>query len=53
MKLPPGWALPVRMALIVALEEAFGFIVADDEISGELFASVGSLTAFVAAKCAA
>jgi len=33
--------------LITGIEERFGFIVADDEIDGSVFASVGSLTAFV------
>lgn len=36
--------------LITALEEQFGFTVADDEISADTFASVGSLVAFVDAK---
>lgn len=39
--------------LITALEEQFGFTVADDEISADTFASVGSLLAFVEAKSAA
>jgi acyl carrier protein len=34
--------------LVAAIEERFGFAVDDDEISGETFASVGSLTRFVA-----
>ncbi|MEN9454848.1 MAG: hypothetical protein RL210_367 [Pseudomonadota bacterium] len=38
--------------LITALEEQFGFTVADDEISADTFASVGSLVAFVDAKSA-
>ena len=38
--------------LITALEEQFGFTVADDEISADTFASVGSLLAFVEAKTA-
>ncbi len=38
--------------LINALEEQFGFTVADDEISADTFASVGSLVAFVDAKTA-
>jgi acyl carrier protein len=39
--------------LITALEEQFGFTVADDEISADTFASVGSLAAFVEAKTTA
>lgn len=40
------------VTLINTLEERFGIAVNDDEISGETFASVGSLTAFVAEKLA-
>lgn len=36
------------VALLAAIEDRFGFAVADDEISGETFATVGSLTSFVA-----
>jgi acyl carrier protein len=35
------------VALLTAIEDRFGFAVADDEISGETFATVGSLTAFI------
>jgi acyl carrier protein len=38
------------VALITALEERFGFMIDDDEISGETFASVGSLVDFVERK---
>lgn len=38
--------------LITMLEERFGITVDDDEIGGDTFASVGSLTAFVSAKLA-
>jgi acyl carrier protein len=38
--------------LITAIEEHFGFVVADDEVSAETFATFGSLTEFVANKCA-
>lgn len=38
------------VTLINTLEERFGIAVDDDEISGETFASVGSLTRFVAEK---
>lgn len=34
--------------LITTIEERFGFAVDDGDISGETFATVGSLTAFVA-----
>lgn len=40
------------VTLITTLEERFGFTVDDDELSGEVFATVGSLTAFVAGKLA-
>ena len=36
--------------VIAALEDQFGFTVNDDEISGETFATVGSLVDFVMAK---
>ena len=39
--------------LITALEEQFGFTVADNEISADTFASVGSLLTFVEAKSVA
>lgn len=38
--------------LIGALEERLGIIVDDDEISGDTFASVGSLVGFVTSKLA-
>lgn len=38
------------VTLINTLEERFGIAVADDEISGDTFASVGSLSHFVADK---
>lgn len=40
------------VAVITALEERFGVVVDDDEIDGAVFATVGSLTAFVEAKLA-
>ncbi len=40
------------VALITSLEERFGIMVDDDEISGDTFASVASLSNFVAAKLA-
>nr|WP_295080098.1 phosphopantetheine-binding protein [uncultured Roseateles sp.] len=38
------------VSLLTALEEQLGIVVADDEIDGATFASVGSLIDFVAAK---
>jgi acyl carrier protein len=38
--------------LITSLEEHFGFVVADDEIDGAAFATVGTLVDFVKAKLA-
>ncbi len=40
------------VTLITTLEDRFGIVVDDDEISGDTFATVGSLTDFVAAKLA-
>lgn len=40
------------VALIGALEDRLGISVDDDEISGDTFATLGSLSAFVAAKLA-
>jgi len=40
------------VTVITALEEQYGFIVDDDEISAETFASLGSLTEFVQEKVA-
>lgn len=36
--------------VITALEEHYGFIVEDDEISAETFATLGNLTDFVSEK---
>jgi len=41
------------VSLITTLEDRFGITVDDDEISGDTFATVGSLTDFVAGKLAA
>lgn len=41
------------VTLISTLEERFGIVVDDDDIDGETFASVGSLSDFVSAKLAA
>ncbi len=38
--------------VLTALEEQFGIEVADDDVSGETFATFGSLADFVAAKLA-
>jgi acyl carrier protein len=38
------------VSVITALEERFGFAVADDEIDGSTFATVGDLVAFVDGK---
>jgi acyl carrier protein len=40
------------VALIAGIEERFDFVVDDDEIDGAVFATVGSLVEFVAAKLA-
>lgn len=40
------------VTLITSLEERFAISIDDDEISGEVFATVGSLTDFVAGKLA-
>jgi len=41
------------VTVITTLEERFGFVVADDEIDGSTFATVGSLVAFVESKLGA
>ena len=38
------------VTVVTALEERFGIFVEDDEIEAEVFATVGSLTAFVTQK---
>ncbi|MBU2709930.1 MULTISPECIES: acyl carrier protein [Zooshikella] len=38
------------VSVITALEEHFGFMVDDDEISAEVFETLGSLTQFVQQK---
>ncbi|MDD2725079.1 MAG: phosphopantetheine-binding protein [Methylovulum sp.] len=40
------------VSIITALENRFGFIVDDDEIDASIFATVGSLVAFVEQKLA-
>jgi acyl carrier protein len=39
--------------ILTAMEEHFGFIVDDDEISADTFETLGTLTAFVEQKLAA
>jgi acyl carrier protein len=41
------------VSLITSLEEQLGLTVDDDDIDGDIFATVGSLTDFVAGKLAA
>jgi acyl carrier protein len=41
------------VAVITTLEERFGITVADDELDGSSFQTVGALTDFVASKVAA
>jgi acyl carrier protein len=36
--------------VLTALEDRFGILIDDDEVSGELFETVGSLVAFIDAK---
>lgn len=38
------------VSLVTAMEERFGIAVADDDISGATFATVGSLTDYVSAQ---
>lgn len=38
------------VTVIAALEDRYGFVVEDDEISAETFSTVGSLAAFVKEK---
>ena len=38
--------------VLAAIEEQFGIVVADDDVSAETFATFGSLADFVAAKLA-
>ncbi len=40
------------VSIITAFEEEYGFVVDDDEISAEVFESVGSLASFVEEKLA-
>lgn len=38
------------LTLLTTIEERFGFSIADDEIDGSTFATVGTLTGFVQGK---
>jgi acyl carrier protein len=38
------------VSVLTALEDRFGFAIADDDVDGSVFATVGSLVAFVDAK---
>ena len=38
------------VSVLTAIEDHFGIVVDDDEVDGEIFETVGSLAAFVAAK---
>lgn len=38
------------VSVLTMIEEEFGFTIDDDEMSGELFETLGSLTVFVEAK---
>jgi len=40
------------VSLLTSLEERFGITIEDDEVDGQIFATVGSLVAFVDAKLA-
>lgn len=40
------------VSVITAVEERFGFVIEDDEINADTFATVGSLTEFVDRKLA-
>lgn len=41
------------IAIITALEDKYGFAVDDDELSADIFATVGSLMEFVSGKLSA
>jgi acyl carrier protein len=40
------------VSLLTSLEDRFGFTIEDDEVDGQIFATVGSLVMFVNAKLA-
>ena len=39
------------VTVITQLEENYGFVIDDDEISAEVFETIGTLTSFVELKC--
>jgi len=41
------------VSLLTAMEEHFGFVIDDDEISADTFATLGALAAFIDQKLAA
>ena len=41
------------LGILTSIEDRFGFTIADDEIDGSVFATLGSLVDFVHAKLAA
>ena len=41
------------VGVLTAFEERFGFVIQDDEIDGAVFATLGSLLAFVERKVSA
>jgi acyl carrier protein len=41
------------VSVLTALEERFGFVIEDDEVDGQTFATVGSLVSFVSGKLSA
>ena len=47
---PARARLDGRAQLILALEERFGVTVDDDEVTGELFETLGTLAAFIERK---
>ena len=41
------------VSVLTAIEDRFGIVIDDDDIDASVFETVGTLTAFVRAKCAA
>ena len=39
------------VTVLTSLEEQYGFVVDDDEVSADVFETVGTLVEFVSAKC--
>ena len=44
------WRDDTVVAILTTFEERFGFTVDDDEVDGQVFATVGTLSDFVSAK---